>query len=77
MSATQKNTDRIHESILDDIRGNTRFGRENFTDEEINNKSNYDLFNHWLNWNGIIGYTGTILSVVKEIYDTELKGEEN
>ena len=40
MSATQKNTDRIHESILDDIRGNTRFGRENFTDEEINNKSN-------------------------------------
>jgi len=72
-----KNTDRIADYILDDIKSNVPFGTNNFTDEEINEKSNYDLLNHWLNWNGIIGYTGTILGVIREIYDTELedKGE--
>ncbi|MEO2202417.1 hypothetical protein ABGV42_01520 [Paenibacillus pabuli] len=33
-----------------------------------------DVFNYYLQWNGIIGYTDTILRVVDDIYDTQISG---
>ena len=67
-----KSTDRIPNYILDDIRRNVPYGREDYTDEQINEMDNFDLLDHWLNWNGIIGYTGSFLDAVKAIYDIEL-----
>ena len=71
----QKNTERIEAYILRDIRQNTSHGREDFTDDEIDKKTNRALLNHWLEWNGIIGYTGTIINVIENIYGIKLDCE--
>ena len=68
-----KNTERIDEHILKDVRRNTPFNsKEDFSDDEINKKSNREIFDHWLQWNGLIGYTSTIISVVENIYGVKL-----
>jgi hypothetical protein len=38
-----------------------------FTDEEITQMSRETIINAWLNWQGIIGYTLQIMSVVDSI----------
>lgn len=68
-----KNTERLESYILEDIRRNVPFGRDDFTDEEINRKNNRDLLNHYLKWQGIIGYTDRIINVIENIYNVELK----
>lgn len=44
-------------------------GNDNYTEEEFNNLSSYDLFDEYLNWNGIIGYTDEIQDVFKACYN--------
>jgi hypothetical protein len=68
-----KNSERLKDYILDDIRKNVPFDRAEFTDEEIDKKTNRKLLDHYLNWNGIIGYTDTIINVIENIYNIELK----
>lgn len=67
-----KNSKRIDSHILEYIRQNTPFGRANFTDEEIDAKSNRQLLDHWLQWQGIIGYTNSIISTIENIYGIKL-----
>jgi hypothetical protein len=68
-----KNTERISKRVLDDIRQNTPFGRDNFTDEEINKKTTHELLDHYLIWNGLIGYGPSIRNAISQIYGVKLE----
>ena len=41
-------------------------------DQKINEMSPYEVFDHCLHWEGIIGYTGTILSWFRDIYNVDI-----
>jgi hypothetical protein len=43
-----------------------------YTQEELEEKSGYDLLKIWLEWEGICGYTGKIVEVVQQAYDVDL-----
>ncbi len=68
-----KNSERISENILGDIRGNVGHGANPFSDKQINEKTNHDLFYHWCNWNGFISYSCTIRNAIEQIYGVKLK----
>ena len=74
-----KNVERIPQYILNDIKQNVPFSRQDkpFTDEELNTKSKRDLLNHWLQWNGIIGYTDNIINAIEAIFDVDLNKEKS
>lgn len=38
-------------------------------DEKIEEMDPETVFNSWLNWEGIFGYTGNILYAIESIYD--------
>lgn len=42
-----------------------------YTQEEVDNMSSYDLLNTILTWEGICGYTRQILRWVKAAYESE------
>ena len=44
-------------------------------DGEIICMSHRELFDAWLTWNGIIGYTEVILDTIEEIYSIALEEE--
>ena len=63
----------IPEHILDDIRHNVPFGYEGiYTDDELSRKTPGELFDHWLQWHGIIGYSESIVDAVEAIYGVDL-----
>lgn len=43
-----------------------------YAQEELEEKSGYDLLKIWLEWEGICGYTGKIVEVVQQAYDVDL-----
>jgi hypothetical protein len=71
-----KKSERIAEYILNDIRRNVPYGKDNMSDEEIDKKTNFRLLDHYLSWHGIIGFTGMIITAVSDIYEVKLKEEE-
>lgn len=59
--------------IMEKVR--QRLGLEPYNtsrDEDINNMSRDEVFQHCLYWEGIIGYENTIKSWIKDIYGVEL-----
>jgi len=55
-----------------------RFGLEpddTSRDKDIDVMSPIEVFDEWLGWQGIIGYCGTILSVVEDIFGVEITRE--
>lgn len=42
-------------------------------ESKVNEMDSYELLNHWLTYNGIIGYTQDILSVINAAYGTKLQ----
>ena len=42
-------------------------------DEEILKMSGLDFLNEWLEWEGIIGYTGELLQVIEMAYGIDLE----
>lgn len=45
----------------------------NYTREEVENMSNKELFDAYLVWNGLIGWTDTILDTVEQLFDVTLE----
>lgn len=43
-----------------------------YSEEEINSMSPYELIDEWLQWEGIIGYTDDILTLVRRLYHVDL-----
>ena len=41
-------------------------------DEEILAMSGFEFLDEWLNWTGIIGYTGEIIEVIRMAYGIDL-----
>lgn len=46
---------------------------EKFTYEEVEKMSNRELLDEFLYWNGIIGWTDTIIEVVEAAYEVYLE----
>ena len=43
-----------------------------YSENEIKGMSDYDLFDAWLRWEGIIGWTDTILNNVRDVFGVEI-----
>ena len=41
-------------------------------DEEILTMSGFEFLDEWLNWTGIVGYTGQIIDVIRMAYGIDL-----
>ena len=62
--------------IMESVRKNLGLKENDTTqDEYINKISKKKVLDKYLEWNGLIGYAGTVLEVVGDIYDIELDGE--
>ncbi len=68
------NTERIHESILDEIRENLGVNPgDTSMDEKINCMTRDGLFDRWCTWNGLINWGGKIRGAIREIYGVEFQ----
>ena len=43
-----------------------------YSESEIKEMSDYELFDAWLRWEGIIGWTDTILRNVRDVFGVEI-----
>lgn len=69
----QNNTNKYSEEIMECVR--QRWGLERFDDsrdEEINQLSPDEVFDHVCNWNGLLRYASTIKSWIEDIYKVNL-----
>ena len=59
------------EEIMEAVRGNLGLDDPDDTslDEQINEMDKTEVFERFLNWNGIYGYGDTILSVIEDIFN--------
>lgn len=65
---------KIPNYILNDARQNIPFSREeNYSDEELSNMTKREIFDHYLNWKGLIGYSSTILQAVEDLFNVKLR----
>jgi len=61
------------EWILKNIRQNLGLEPDDTSqDDEINAMSKQEVFERYLTWQGIIGYSDRIISVIETIYNVEL-----
>lgn len=64
-----KNTERIDEKIIDDVREFLGVERGDISkDNEINALSPNMIFNNWCEWNGYIGLDERFRRVIGDIY---------
>ena len=62
------------EYIMRDVRRNMGLDFDDTSiDNEIETMTPTEIFERWLEWQGIIGYSHRILSAVEEIFDIELE----
>jgi len=43
-----------------------------FTEEEVDTMSRYEMFDEWLKYNGIIGYTDDIIKMLSDATGTDI-----
>lgn len=66
----ENNSNKYPEEIMECVR--QRWGLERFDgskDEEINQLSPDEVFDHVCNWNGMLGYATTIKTWIRDIYN--------
>ena len=62
------------EYILHYVRANMGYNPDDKrADKEIEHMSKAEVFRQYLEWEGIIGYTGTILGLIEDIYGIQLE----
>ena len=62
------------EYILRCVRQNLGYASDDKqADEEIESMERSEIFERYLQWQGIIGYGDTLLRVIEDIYDIELE----
>lgn len=44
-----------------------------YSEERVNNMSKSELLDKWLQWEGICGYTYTILHAIEDLWDINLE----
>lgn len=44
-----------------------------YNEQEVNNMTNYEIFDAWLKYQGIIGYTDIIIEKVESIFDVDIE----
>ncbi len=69
----KKNTDRIDNDILNNVRENLGVESDDKSrDDEINMMSPSELFKRWCEWNGLINYSKEIKRVMGNIYGIDI-----
>jgi hypothetical protein len=69
----KKNTERINNDIIRDIRENLGIGPDDTSkDDEINRMSPDEIFNRWCEWNGFIAYHRKFKRVIGDIYGIDI-----
>lgn len=69
----ENNPNKYSETIMECIRQRLGLEKEDTSrDEEINELSSEEVFEHVCNWNGLLGYAYTIKSWIREIYKVDL-----
>ena len=48
-------------------------GEYGYSESELESMTNEELFDAWLEWHGIIGYTDDIIEVVKGLWNVDLE----
>lgn len=60
-------------STMEDLRQRRGLDEDDTSeDEEILTMSGFEFLDEWLNWNGIIGYTGSIIEAIEMAYGIDL-----
>ncbi len=73
MENEKKNTERIRNDIIRDVRGNLGLEPDDLSqDDKINRMSPNEIFNRWCEWNGLINYGKKLMCVVGNIYGIDL-----
>lgn len=68
-----KNTERINDRIIDDVRENLGLERGDISkDDRINGMSPNEIFNRWCEWNGFINYSKMFRAVISSVYGIEI-----
>ncbi len=69
LCAYEKKIDLYPDSIMRCVRQNLGYDpNDTNADKEISIMTPHEVFNSWLEWNGIIGYTDDIVYAVSNIY---------
>ena len=70
----EKNTDNISQHIIRDIRENLGVDpNDTSKDDEINRMSLGEIFSRWCEWNGLINWSGTLKTVILDIYGIDIE----
>lgn len=71
---TDETAEDLYPSVIEAVRQNMGLDQlDDSEDERILKMSRAEIFRRFMTWNGIIGYEGTILNAIEEIYQVELK----
>ena len=66
------NTNTIPKHILNAARKNVHFGRDPFTDDELNKMSKTEILNHYLNWQGLLERADFVKETIENIWGIQL-----
>ncbi len=70
----KKNTERIRNDIIRDLRENLLVDPEDTSkDDMINRMSSNEIFKRWCEWNGLINYSKIIRDVIGNIYGIDIE----
>lgn len=70
----KKNTERIRNDIIRDVRENLGVDLEDTSkDDMINRMSSNEIFKRWCEWNGLINYSKIIRDVIGNIYGIDIE----
>jgi hypothetical protein len=70
----KKNTEKISQHIIRDIRENLGIGPDDTSkDDEINRMPLGEIFNRWCEWNGLINWSGKLKTVINDIYGIDIE----
>ena len=71
----KKNTERIRNDIIRDVRENLGIEPDDTSkDDIINRMSLNEIFDRWCEWNGLINYGKRLRNVIGNIYGMEIEG---
>ena len=64
----------IPDYILDDAKRNVPIHAsfKMYSDEQLSRMTKRQIFDHYLEWNGIIGFSSSILDVIEELFKVKL-----
>lgn len=71
----KKNTEKISQDIIRDVRENLGVGpNDTSKDDDVNRMSLNEIFDRWCEWNGFINWSKPLRRVIGSIYGIDIEG---